>query len=241
MNEQFINEYLKLLIKQYYNKPKARAEISLLIGSYSKVYGLFNAFIDAYDVDKAIGHQLDVIGRIVGISRNVPSVIPKLFFGFEGDDSARGFADKFNTLIESAPFYDKFSNAYTDLQLDDNDYRFFIKAKIAKNSASAFIASDERVSIQDVIQILFNGEAYVIDNKDMTLTLHVPPTINLDILRLVVNLNLLPKPQGVRYNLIIKANTENTFGFSNDPNAVGFADKFIPSTLPGYFAEKIIL
>lgn len=241
MNEQFINEYLKLLIKQYYDKPKAKAEISALIGSYSKVYDLFNAFVPALDVDEAVGVQLDTIGKIVGISRSVPAVIPKLLFGFEGDESARGFADKFNELVESAPFYDKFSIPYTDMQLDDNDYRFFIKAKIAKNAASAFIASDDRTSIQDVVQILFNGEAYVIDNKDMTLVLHVPPTVNLDILRLIVNLNLLPKPQGVRYDLIISANTTNTFGFADDPNAVGFADKFDPDSIPGYFAEKIIL
>lgn len=241
MNEEYINDYLKLLIKQYYYKPKASAEIKLLAGSYSKVYDLFNAFFPAYDVDIAVGHQLDVIGRIVGISRSVPAVIPKLFFGFDGDETARGFADKYNALVNSAPFRDKFSSAYTDLQLDDNDYRFFIKAKIAKNAASAYMISDERISIQDVIQTLFNGDAYVIDNKDMTLTLHVPPTINLDILRLIVNLNLLPKPQSVRYNLIIKANTDNTFGFSDDPNAVGFADKFNPDSIQGYFAEKIIL
>jgi len=241
MNEEYVNDYLKLLIKQYFYKPNASAEIKLLAGSYSKVYDLFNAFFPAYDVDLAVGHQLDVIGRIVGISRNVPAVVAKLFFGFDGDDTARGFADKFDELVESAPFYDKFSSAYTDLQLNDNDYRFFIKAKIAKNAASAYMVSDDRVSIQDVIQTLFNGEAYVIDNQDMTLTLHVPPSTNLEILRLIVNQNLLPKPQGVRYNLVIKANTENTFGFADDPNAVGFADKFDSNSIHGYFAEKIII
>lgn len=62
-----------------------------------------------------------------------------------------------------APFCREFLPAYGDYQLSDNEYRRFLKVKIAKNATSGTIASDERVSLQEVIQATFNGEAYVTD------------------------------------------------------------------------------
>ncbi len=53
----------------------------------------------------------------------------------------------------------------------------FLKVKIAKNAASSTISSDDRVSLQEVIQAAFNGEAYVTDRKDMTLALNISPKV----------------------------------------------------------------
>lgn len=240
MNE-FIKSYLGLLIKQYYYKPKASAEIMLYASEGSNIFDLFNAVIPSLDIDYAVGNQLDIIGKLVGINRTVPFALARKFFGFEGQENARTFADKYDSSIVSAPFRDKFSRAYTDLQLDDEDYRFFIKAKISVNNASAFMLSDDRTSIQDVIQYLFEGEAYVSDNLDMTMTLYISPRVDISRLRLINALNLLPKPQGVRYKIITKAQVGKTFGFKDNPMALTFADKFNQSTLNGYFADKVFL
>lgn len=237
-DDNFIKSYLSLLIKQYYYKPKAKAEITLLAAEFSKVYTFLNTFTDKFDVDRAEGEQLDIIGQIVGISRTVPEALANYYFGFEGEEYAKGFSDKFNDA-DSAPFFDRFSIRYSDLQLEDEKYRFFIKAKIAVNNASAYMISDERTSIQSIIQYLFNDDAYVVDNQDMSLTLYLSPSVRLDAIRLINKLNLLPKPQGVNYRIIVKAGILNTFGFSSNPNAIGFGDKF--NYRKGYFAEKIIL
>lgn len=237
----FVDSYLKLLIKQYYYKPKAKGEISTYAQEGAETFAFFNGLIPAFDVDKAQGAQLDIIGRLVGIPRLMSSMLAKKFFGFRGGSDAQTFADKFYDVIESAPFKDKFARIYSDLQLSDDDYRFFIKAKIAINNASAFIATDEFTSIQSIISYLFGDEAYVVDNQDMSITLYVSPSINVDRLNLVNILRLLPKPQTVNYKFIIKAPVTKTFGFKNNPNSKGFANKFKPSTTKIYFAEKIIL
>lgn len=241
MASQFVNEYALLLIKQYFSKPKARAETELVAENFERAYGVLRDFPDAFDIDLAIGDALDKIGKIVGVLRNVPLVIGKIGFGFDDNPTkARGFWDKFTGGI-SAPFYDKFTPPYTDQQLDDYDYRLIIKAKIAVNNTSAFIASDERISIQDVIQRAFNGQAYVVDKKNMSLWLYITDVIDLDRLRLIVTLKLLPKPQGVRYDLIVQYTPFETFGFIDNPDARGFADKFNPAGGGGVFAEKVIL
>ena len=235
-----VDDYTKLLIKQYWEKPKAFAEIALRASAWEKTRVFLDSLDPAFDLDNAVGPQLDILGRIVGLPRSVPDVIPKVYFGFSINPNNGGFADKFNALRVGGPFFDKFSNPYTDLQLNDNDYRFFIRVKIALNWASAYVSSDERISIQDVILSAFEGRAYVIDNLDMTLTLYVSPTVSLDRLNLIQKLNLLPKPQGVRYKVIIQAEPGVTFGFSNNPNSLGFADKFDPLRQGGYLARKVI-
>jgi hypothetical protein len=157
-------------------------------------------------------------------------------------ENNRGFDDKFLGPIEnSAPFQDKFERPYTTLQLNDNDYRFFIKAKISKNAGSAFMVSDVKISIQDVISTLFEGLAYVVDNKNMSLTLYLNPSIDLERVRSIQELGLLPKPQGVRYDIVGQSAPGETFGFSDNIDTLGFKDKFNPTTEPGgRFATKVI-
>lgn len=235
-----VDEYTALLIKQYWEKPKAYAEIALQAQTWDTTRAFLASLDQAFDLDFAVGAQLDVLGRIVGISRSVPEVIPKVYFGFSINPDSEGFADKFDPLRIGGPFFDRFSSPFTAQQLNDSDYRFFIRVKVALNWASGYVSSDDRISIQDVILAAFDGRAYVVDNLDMTLTLYVSPVVSLDRLRLIRQLNLLPKPQGVRYKVVVQAEPDATFGFANNPAARGFADKFDSGREGGFLARKVI-
>lgn len=234
-----IDEYTLLLIKQYWEKPKARAEIEARVRRYKAIADLLKSILVELDVDHSVGAQQDMIGRIVGIGRVVPGVIPKVFFGFDESENTAGFSDKFNIARTGAPFYDKFGEKYTAHQLGNTQYRQLIKAKIAINNASSMMVSDEHITMQDAIMQAFNGRAYIVDNQDMSVTLYVSPTVPSSELRMIKKLGLLPKPQAVRYRIIIQAEPGVTFGFSNNPASRGFADKFDPSRKGGYFARKL--
>lgn len=235
-----IDETVNLLIKQYWEKDKAKAEIALQASTWETTRAFLDALDPAFDLDNAIGAQLDVLGRIVGISRSVPDLIPKVYFGFSINPINKGFASKFNASRIGGPFFSKFSTPFTDLQLGDSDYRFFIRVKASLNRASGYLSSDTYIGIQDVVLSAFDGRAYVVDNLNMTLTLYVSPSVSLDRLRLIIALNLLPKPQGVRYKVVIQSELGLTFGFSNNPLSKGFASKFDPSRQGGLFARKVI-
>ena len=235
INQPFIDQYVNLLIKQYWEKEKAKGHITAIETEYSKVFDWFTQFQHEFDLDNAVGNRLDIIGKIVGISRIVPFGTAKILFGFDGDSTARGMADLFNDATTSAPFASLFSPNYTDTQLDDNLFRTFIKAKIAKNVVHAVMVSDgTNVSIQDSIQTLFDGNAAVYDNRNMTLTLQVGFNFDEYLLSLIIKADLLPRPQGVDYKIVTGADI-NSFGFSDDPNALGFGDLF-DSTIGGSFA-----
>lgn len=223
----FIQSYINLIIKQYYDKPKAKAEIEMIATEYSSIFNFLNQFGKEFDLDFATGDRLDKIGKIVGIPRSIPNILSKVRFAFADDPTGKGFGTLYNDDF-GAPFISLFESKYTDLQLDDIDYRFFIRAKIAVNQGSAYLVSDEYLSIQDVIEQLFNGTGYVIDNYDMSLNLYVPYSITDDRLNLIVKLGLLPKPQGVRYNQF-KRGGSDSFGFSDQVGSKGFGSIFDPS------------
>lgn len=235
----FETDYQNLLIKQYWEKPKAQAEIGLQASTWARVFEFLQSFETEFDLDTAYGDRLDIIGRIVGINRIIPLIIPKLFFGFNDNANSRGFADKFEVIADIAPFADRFASVYSDLQLDDNDYRFFIRAKIARNTGSPYLIDEEGISIQSVISFLFEGSAYVVDNKNMSLTLYVSPSYDPVKLAAILSLNLLPKPQGVQYT-VVNYIEGDIFGFSDNPNCLGFGDKFDSGINGGKFANKVI-
>ena len=68
--EHLTKYYTNLLIKQYNNKPKAKATIELLIKNSLLLYvNILNKFIEAFNINIATGKQLDIIGSIAGINR----------------------------------------------------------------------------------------------------------------------------------------------------------------------------
>jgi len=201
----FESDYVNLLIKQYWEKPKANAEITFKAGVWEKTFEFINSFSDEFDLDQAVNDRLDIIGRIVGISRSIPFAIPKIAFGFAENPNSRGFDDKFSPLEDRAPFQDKFESNSTELVLGDNNFRKFIRAKIAKNTFGPYMSDNNSLSIQKAVIDIFEGLAFVTDNYDMTLTLSVSPIFNTSVLNAIVNLSLLPKPQGVKYIIVIES------------------------------------
>lgn len=213
----FVDSYLNLLILQYSDLPKASQTIEALIAKYEELFNVVREFEAAFDIDTAEGVQLDTIGKIVGLSRTVPDVIPKVYFGFADTPNAETFS--------KAPFFRTFDAIYTDTQLNDTDYRFFLKAKITKNVITAKMI-DDSLSIQDAISFMFGNEAYINDNQDMTMTLFIDEPYPTRLISFLIALDLIPRPQavGVKYAIIISS---KTFGFNNNPNALGFgAGKF---------------
>jgi hypothetical protein len=158
------------------------------------VLGLGDGSVFGLPALSAIGNRLDVIGKIVGLSRNQPE------------------------------------------PLSDAVYRKLLKVKIAQNNGTGFMVSDDKISIQDVINLAFDGDGVVTDNKNMSLTLYIDSTtITPQIIGLILRAGLLPKPQGVRYDVIANTGEGLVFGMSedgqpDDPYILGVAELgYIPS------------
>ena len=232
----YIDGNVSNLIIQYGQKSNAVATVTAYSEEFEVIYDNASLLDYAYDVDNAVGKQLDIIGKIVGINRNVPFAVPKNYFGFDGHLNAYPFGSKFNVVI-AYPLKSKFEFPYTDGFLNDSDYRLFIKAKIVRNNATSKGIDSSNLSIQNAVDYLFNSKAYIVDNKDMTMTLYIDSSYDSSKLTYLENLDLLPRPQGVRYNTFVSYQDGITFGF-NSFNA-GLGSKFATSR-PSRFAYKLI-
>lgn len=213
MND-IIEKYILYLIRQYYEKPKANAEVRMLLGEWQLIADFLRDFGNEFDLDNAHSRTLDIIGRIVDLPRQVNAVIPEYYFGFSENPNAAGFG--------LAPFFRIGESTATPYQLNDAEYSRFLRIKIAKNNSTPFLASDERESLQQVAVNAFDGMAYIDDNKNQTLTLYVSPDVDDITLSLVLQLDILPRPATFSYNVVIQADPRDTFGFAENPNALGF-------------------
>lgn len=236
-----MSEYQDLIIRQYHDKPKASGEVALREREWKRVTDLLQSIPVKFDIDKAGTAQLDIIGRIIDLPRTVNEGLLKELFGFAENPEAKGFADKFNITRLSAPLYDKFTKPFTALQLNNTQYRTFLKAKIALNSCTGALAGNGvKPSSQDAIMTIFDGRAYIVDNQNMSVTLYVSPAVSPAELRLIMSMDLLPRVDGVTYKVIVQAEPSLTFGFKENPNCKGFADKFNPDRQGGIFARKLL-
>jgi hypothetical protein len=197
MTTPYQDEYTLLLIKQYFEKPKARAEIEARMSGWDKVRALFASLRAAFDLDTAVGVQLDLIGRVVGLARTAPGSL-----------------------------------------LGDEDYRFLLKAKATRNNAGTTMIGVDRASVQDAVQFLFaDGDpAWLADRGDMVITLYVPADTDADLLGWVQQLDLIPRPQGVRLDIVL-AGLTGMFGFNATDE--GFDSRTDPLYGGGLLADRL--
>lgn len=138
--------YSNLLIKQYYDKPKARKTIELIASLLPTVP--LEQMNDAYSLDKAIGKQQNILARWVGVNRNYPSPRYKtgIYFaqphirgnGIELTDASQsGFQQFNNPQPWNGPFITADDLVFDDNLVSDFDLDILIKMKIIKNNVRA--------------------------------------------------------------------------------------------------------
>lgn len=194
--------YAQLLAYQYRDLPRASQFIELLTKqALGDLFGL--QVQDAYNVDDAIGAQLDVIGRYVGASRVVAIPIQRPFFGLWLSgitdplfQNLNGFSDSTDPAVNpQAIFYRAQFVRQSNVMLDDVAYRLLIKLKIILNTTDSSLAE-----IQEYLHTFLPGLVTVVDNEDMTLTYTFLKQTPLPSSVLAL---YMPKPAGVGRIIVI--------------------------------------
>lgn len=193
--------YANLLIIQYHNKGRAKQEIALGSQTFAGDW-LLTEIPEMVDVDKAVGAQLDLIGKIVGVDRQANGfTYGTIFFAYDdyekplGESSkGRGFSDI--DKINYAPFKD-YENVYSAMYtIFDGNYRSMIKLKILSNNSDGSLKS-----IDEGLYQIFGDSIKMVDNFDMTCTIYVDESAALNG-RLADFLNLFTRPLGVGLNIV---------------------------------------
>jgi hypothetical protein len=115
--------YISLITSEYQNSTKLLTWLSDLFQPVQEVCTLLEGFDVAFDIDSAVGPQLDVVGAEVGLSRRLETVIYSSDVGFTWDDPDLGWGVGIWIYASST----------TLLDLPDDIYRQALKVKIADN------------------------------------------------------------------------------------------------------------
>ncbi len=172
---------------QYRNSPKALDWYAVTRALANQIQTAADDIASSYDIDNNLGVQLDVIGRIVGTDRSSITDVQSTVVEF-GDDGQE-FGD-----IET-----QFSAGFIslDTQLSDSYFRSVIKTKVQQNNNDTTIDGIIRA-----VESIFENDvtATIIDNEDMTFDIQISGVISDIEIYLILNKDLIPKPQGVRIN-----------------------------------------
>jgi hypothetical protein len=202
------------LLTQWQDKPVALGLLKSYLENIQIIEDVQFQVLEERGIDRAIGVQLDNLGLIVGQPRTVVKGAFAKFFGFQGNDNSSGFGDD-TFFLDGSPL------AVTKL-LDDDQYRFFIKARAASNTSSG--------TPEDLIkffQSLFGASTNTIVKQTSTAraTVLVGHIFTGDEKLLILSdkeNSFIPRPAGVSYTFEQMA-TNRYFGFSADSRAEGFS------------------
>lgn len=199
--QDIINYYVNLLIIQYHDKPKAKKTIALLINIIWANMIIFQ-IRDAFNWKTAIGNQLDIIGKWLGIIRFYNGILffTQNWFSLidwnnpEGSLWQGGFStfDNFNQL--EGGFLDYINTNPTSNKLDDTSFRIMIGLKIISNNL-IYTAKN----IDDAIWNYFNGDVYTVWSGNKV-TYYYKNTLN-EIMQVALFYGILPAPTGVEIEL----------------------------------------
>lgn len=197
---QLIEAYQNLLEVQYYDKKNARKHIKVLCDSLLANMILFRIQEECLNLDLAVGVQLDVIGKWIGITRfwGGSGVTGDYFAYYEWDhipNEHQGGLYNWDNNVEY-PFLNYDDVVSTTNRLNDDDFRTLIKLKIIKNNTNMTC-----YNIDNAIYKLFEGQVITIWGDCLELTYKYPKILS-NFMSLAKEKNVLPRPTGV--NVILE-------------------------------------
>ena len=184
-------KYASLITSEHNQKPKYMALVTFLCSVMADITAACAAIPAAFDLDLAVGNQLDIIGLWVGQPRVIQSILVTGFFGFEDDVEALPFGE-LTDPSKGGRWYELNEASTGTATLGDTAYRTLLKARIIRNQSDGTTPEIE-ASLADI----FGAPCAITDAGTLSLAISVPVPITPEEEALVGPLDLLPRPAGV--------------------------------------------
>lgn len=180
-----IDDYLNLITSEFRDKPKFVDTVTADVSLPVHIQDLLLSMIPLFDIDVAVGDQLDILGKWIGLSRQITVPIPNVYFSWDADytlgwDYGTWKGDQTPGAVTVLP---------------DDAYRTLLKAKIAANHWDGTI--DGAYAVWD--EIFTTVTILIQDGQDMTYKIgFFGGIVDTLTLALVVGGYLPLRPEGVR-------------------------------------------
>lgn len=181
-----VDTYTKLVTSEH-RKPKFLALIEANNKFSSHLQNVIGSIPLMFDVDSAVGVQLDIVGLWAGVSRIINSPLSGIYFEWDNVDFVIGW--------DSGLWKGEFDPSTGITELTDTYYRTLIKAKIAANQWDGSIPI-----AYDVWGNLFVNNIIIIqDKQNMSMGIIIAGSALDALTRAIITGGYIPlKPEGVR-------------------------------------------
>lgn len=205
--------YLDLITSEHNQKPDFMAMLAAIFAPLADGMAVSYFLYNDFDLDAAIGVQLDIVGLWIGRTRDLQVPITGVYFTYD-------IGPGFDIGIYKGPF-----DPITGLvKLPDAQYRTLLKATAARNQWDGSVPG-----AYAAYAILLDGtpfEVLIYDHQDMTMTFALLGGLPDAITAALFTggyLSLRPDGVGVR-DYIIPGTAGPVFGYSGsgNPNIAGF-------------------
>ena len=208
-----LNDYTALITSEHRDMSRFMATIAAVVQPLVDQMNLLASMPGKFDLDAAVGAQLDDVGRWVGVSRRIRTPLTGIYFSFDIDGLG------FDQGTWKGPF-----DPDTGLTvLDDDTYRLVIRAKIGANHWDGTLASSAAI-----LNSIFGADTHVFieDHQDMSMTIGIAGKVPSAVFLALLAGGYIPlKPEGVRvaYTIVTTVDGAPMFGFDmNNQFVAGF-------------------
>lgn len=155
-----ITDYLDLLPSANVTQPNFLATLTAALQPLVDARSVLELTPEHYDIDSAIGAQLDVIGQWAGLSRKLSVPITDVYFSLDTDGLG----------LDEGVIFGPGNPIDGITSLDDETYRLLLKIKITSNSWDGTFEK-----VQDVLSAIADDGSYLFvqDNFDMSMLIGV--------------------------------------------------------------------
>lgn len=153
-----MSKYTDLITNYHAGKPKFFDHIDLSTRPLIDVSTATSGLVSAFDIDSAVGDQLDILGKWIGVDRAVAAPISGIFL--EWDTERVGW----DQGVWLGPYQSSDATTY----LSDDTYRIVLKARIGINNWNG-----QNGTLPTILETALAGtgiKMIVVDNQDMTIT-----------------------------------------------------------------------
>jgi len=185
MSQFPLSYYLSLPTSEYQNSPNFIAFLQALMTPFNDCATLAANMYTYFDINNAVGVQLDLIGALIGRKRPTGINPTGAIWDAQPD-------------VDSIPDVDLLTQPINNI-VNDSDYRVLLQATIIRNTWDGTIPS-----LYKAWSTLFpGGQIILIDNQDMTMDVVIIGNFSPTIIDLIVGDYIVPRPAGVQINYII--------------------------------------
>ncbi|MEN4715870.1 DUF2612 domain-containing protein [Pantoea agglomerans] len=164
-----MSKYTDRITNYHRGKPLFVEHVDLSTRPLSDVSSAMYGLISAFDIDDAVGIQLDALGEWIGRSRIVSQPIAGVYLSFDTDGLG------WDQGVWQGP-YDP-DSGFTSLS--DDTYRIVLKAKIAINNWDG-----QNDNLPPILEAALEGSGLkmqIVDNQDMTISVWVFPETDISL------------------------------------------------------------